>query len=108
MILIQIVIMVKVNQTPQKTKPLRLNKYFPVPALVDHIRKDFEKIPDPRRNGQWFSLPDVLLSGLAVFGVKYPSLLKFAEHRNEERVRTNLRNRYGVIQAPGDTQLRPV
>src|SRR5512139_2339809 len=108
MVLIQIIIMVKVNQTPHKTKPLRLKKYFSAPALVDHIRKDFEKIPDLRRNGQQCSLPDVLLSGLAVVGLKYPSLWKFAEHRNEERLRTNLRNRYGVIQAPGDTQLRPV
>ena len=100
--------MVKVNQTPQKTKPLRLNKYFSAPALLDQIRKNFEKIPDPRRSGQQFSLPDVLMSGLAVFGLKYPSLLKFDEHRNEERVRTNLRNLYGVIQAPCDTQLRTV
>ena len=100
--------MVKVNPTPQKTKPLRLNKYFSAPALLDQIRKDFEKLPDPRRSGQQFSLADVLMSGLAVFGLKYPSLLKFDENRNEERVRTNLRNLYGVLQAPCDTQLRTV
>ena len=100
--------MVTVNQTPQKTKPLRLNKYFSAPALLDQIRKDFEKLPDPRRSGQQFSLPDVLMSGLAVFGLKYPSLLKFDEKRDEERVRANLRNLYGVFQAPCDTQLRTV
>ena len=100
--------MVKVNRTPQQTKPLQLNKYFSAPALLDQIRKDFEKVPDPRRSGQQFSLPDVLMSGLAVFGLKYPSLLKFDENRNEERVRTNLRNLYGVLQAPCDTQLRTV
>jgi len=100
--------MVTVNQTPQKTKPLRLNKYFSAPALLDQIRKDFEKLPDPRRSGQQFSLADVLMSGLAVFGLKYPSLLKFDEKRDEERVRANLRNLYGVFQAPCDTQLRTV
>ena len=100
--------MVTVNQTPPPTKPLRLNKYFSAPALLGQIRKDFEKVPDPRRSGQQFSLQDVLMSGLALFGVKYPSLLKFDENRNEERVRANLRNLYGVIQAPCDTQLRTV
>jgi hypothetical protein len=63
MILIQVIIMVKVNPTPQKTKPPRLNNYFSAPALLDQIRKDFEKLPDPRRSGQQFALPDVLLSG---------------------------------------------
>jgi len=48
------------------------------------------------------------MSGLAVFGLKFPSLLKFDEQRNEERVRANLRSLYGVEQAPCDTQLRSV
>jgi hypothetical protein len=64
-------------------------------------------MPDHRHGGQQFSLPDVLMSGLAVFGLQYPSLLK-DEQRNEERVRANLRSLYGVEQAPCDTQLRTV
>ncbi|HJW29940.1 MAG TPA: hypothetical protein VJ508_11950, partial [Saprospiraceae bacterium] len=48
------------------------------------------------------------MSGLAVFGLKYPSLLKFDEQRNEARVRANLTSLYGVVQAPCDTQLRTV
>ena len=30
------------------------------------------------------------MSGLAVFGLKYPSLLKFDEQRNELTIRANL------------------
>jgi hypothetical protein len=85
-----------------------LNKHVSAPALLDRVRRSFEKIPDPRRYGQQFSLPDVLMSGLAIFGLKYPSLLKFDEQRNEERIRANLKSLYQVEQAPCDTQLRAV
>ena len=73
--------MVKANLIPQSTKPLQLNQHFSAPALLGQIREDFGKIPDHRNGGQQFSLQDVLMSGLAVFGLKYPSLLKFDEQR---------------------------
>ena len=100
--------MVKANPIPQPTKPLQLNQHFSAPALLGQIRADFGKIPDPRHGGQPFSLPDVLMSGVAVFGLKYSSLLKFDEPRHEERVRANLNSLYGVPQAPCDSQLRTV
>jgi hypothetical protein len=100
--------MVKANLIPQPTKPLQLNEHFSAPALLGQLREDFGKIPDPRNGGQQFSLPDVLMSGVAVFGLKYPSLVKCAEQRHEERVRANLKSLYGVAQAPCDTQLRTV
>jgi hypothetical protein len=85
-----------------------LNKDVSAPALLGQVRQAFEQIPDPRRYGQQFSLPDVLMSGLAVFGLKYPSLLKFDEQRNESIIRANLKALYGVEQAPCDSQLRAV
>ncbi len=48
------------------------------------------------------------MSGLAVFGLKCPSLLDFDEKCREKRVRHNLRQLYGVAQAPCDSQLRKV
>ena len=100
--------MVKAKSIPPPPKPLPLNEPFSAPAWLGQIREDFGKIPNPRNGGQPFSLPDVLMSGLAVFGLKFPSLLQFDEQRNEERVRANLRSLYGVEQAPCDTQLRTV
>jgi hypothetical protein len=85
-----------------------LNKYLSAPALLSQVRQAFELIPDPRRYGQQFSLSDVLMSGLAVFGLNYPSLLKFDEQRSELRIRANLKSLYGVEQAPCDTPLRTV
>jgi hypothetical protein len=61
--------------------------YVSAPALLGQVRRTFEEIPDPRRYGQRFSFLDILMSGLAVFGLKYPSLLKFDKQRNEPRVR---------------------
>ncbi len=46
------------------------------------------------------------MSGLAVFSLKFPSLLKFDEQRSEARIRANLKSLYGVEKAPCDTQLR--
>ena len=47
------------------------------------------------------------MSGLAVFGLKYPSLLQFdRDARTDELVRENLRRLYGIERAPCDTALR--
>ena len=46
------------------------------------------------------------MSGLAIFALKYPSLLQFdRDARQTERVRANLKSLYGVVRAPSDTAL---
>ena len=47
--------------------PHYLDQAVSAPVLPNQVREVFEQIPDPRRYGQHFSLPDVLMSGLAVF-----------------------------------------
>ena len=96
------------KKLPSRPLPNALHPSVSAPALLNQVRRAFEQIPDPRRYGQQFSLTDVLMSGLAVFCLKYPSLLKFDEHRNEARIRANLKALYGVRQAPCDTQMRSV
>jgi hypothetical protein len=86
----------------------RLRKHLSAPGLLGRIRRAFDKIPDHRRGACRFSLSDALMSGLAVFGLKYPSLLNFDEGRNEAVIRHNLHTLYGVEQAPCDTQLRTI
>ena len=94
------------KKLPVRPLPNSLHNDLSAPVLLSQARKAFEKIPDSCRYGQQFSLPDVLMSGLAVFGLKFPSLLKFDEQRNEARIRANLKSLYGVEKAPCDTQLR--
>ena len=75
--------------------------------LLGIARRCFETVADPvaRRGGA--SLADCLMSGLAVYGLKYASLLKFDEAaRGDDAVRSNLRRLYGVSRVPSDTRMR--
>lgn len=46
------------------------------------------------------------MSGLALFGFKYPSLLQFDLDRSAETKRANLKALYGIARAPCDTRLQ--
>lgn len=86
----------------------RLRKQLSAPGLLQTIRQCFEKVPEHRNERSEIPLTDALMSGLAVFGLKYPSLLKFDEAYNEGVIRHNLKTLYGVERAPCDTQLRTI
>ena len=43
---------------------------------------------------------------MALFGLKYPSLLQFDHDREQATTRTNLKVLYGVGCAPSDTRFR--
>jgi hypothetical protein len=86
----------------------RLRKQLSAPGLLTSIRQCFTHVPEHRHERNDIPLPDALMSGLAVFGLKYPSLLKFDEAYNEGIIRHNLKTLYGVKRAPCDTQLRTI
>ena len=79
-------------------------QYVSIAGLLREVRRVAAKIPDVGDNG--IPLSDHLMSGLALFGLKYPSLLQFDHDRQEATVRANLRALYGVERAPCDTRLR--
>ena len=72
------------------------------PSLLGAIRSVFSLIPDHRTGTTKFTLADALMSGLAVFGLKYPSLLNFDEDQDDPIIRHNLKTLYGVDLAPCD------
>jgi hypothetical protein len=82
-----------------------LRKSLSAPGLLCEVRRCFQSIKDDTV-GRGFELADYLMSGLAVFGLKYPSLLQFDEGRADEVVVSNLRSLYGIARAPSDTALR--
>jgi hypothetical protein len=86
----------------------RLRQQLSAPGLLQSIRRRFEAVPEHRHERSQIPLADALMSGLAVFGLKYPSLLKFDEAYNEGVIRHNLKTLYGVERAPCDTQLRTI
>jgi hypothetical protein len=53
-----------------------LRKHLSAPGLLQTIRENFGQIADTREGGE-IPLVDALMSGVAVFGLKYPTLLKF-------------------------------
>jgi len=81
-----------------------VRKQLSAAGLLQAARRVFGQIPDAP--GNHIRLVDYLMSGLALFGLKYPSLLQFEHDRQEETTRANLQALYGVERAPGDTRFR--
>lgn len=83
-----------------------MKKHVSAPALLKRVRSQFEKIPDVKGLRTKIPLTDCLMSGLAVFSLKMPSLLQFDEHLSIERIKHNLSALYKIERAPCDTYLR--
>lgn len=82
-----------------------------MPGLLAHVRAAFATVPDKRRASHvTFSMPDTLCSALAMFSLKYGSLLQFDGDMRADAgtVRHNLRTLFGVSQAPCDSQMRDI
>ena len=75
-------------------------------ALFRNIRESFQDIPDPRTGQPTISLPDALMSGLAMFAFKAPSLLAFDQRRLQDE--ENLRMIFHMEHVPCDTRLREI
>lgn len=83
-------------------------KVLGMPGMLRSIHKVFSKIRDPKKfaTPPSISISDHLMSGLAVFGLKCPSLLDYDTKRSDEAVAQNLRDLYLVSSPPSDTYLR--
>lgn len=63
-----------------------------------------ERLPEhPKAQISWH---DCIMSCLAVFGLKFPSLLKFERSQNEPFIKRNLKRLYRVLEVPCDTYMR--
>ena len=83
-----------------------LRKALSAPGLLREVRACFDELEDTVAS-RGLNLTECLMSGLAVFGLKYPSLLQFdRDARTDELVRANLKSLYGIERAPCDTALR--
>jgi len=89
--------------TPSKAK---VRKHLSADALLRLARSGFDKIPDHRSEDVEISLTDALMSGLAVFILKAPSLLAFDERRKEEN--HNLNTVFGIGNIPSDSRMREI
>jgi hypothetical protein len=88
------------------TKSPAPRKQLSADALFRSIRESFHDIPDPRTGKPDISLPDALMSGLAVFAFKDPSLLAFDQRRQQDE--QNLRMIFHMERVPCDTRQREI
>lgn len=85
-------------------------KYLSAKGLLQVVYNQFATIQPPKKKASTSSNPisqsDCLMSALAVFGLKFPSLLKFDENKHKPEIEHNLRTLYHVNKAPSDTYMR--
>ena len=85
----------------------RTRESFKHSNILSKIRGSFKDTLKGDVAGTGISTTDCLMSGLAIFALKYESLLQFDKERGSEKVtRYNLSSLYGVKKAPCDTYLR--
>ena len=84
--------------------------YLSAKGLLNTARKVFKKVKEPTKGSQGLekkiSITDCLMSALAVFKLKFPSLLQFEESKEEEPIKQNLKNLFELEQVPSDTYMR--
>jgi hypothetical protein len=78
-------------------------------VLYQSLRDQFKGFTDAR-NPSRVKIPieDFLMSALATFALKFPSLLQFEEEMGKERAFSNLKGLFGVTAVPSDTHMRSV
>ena len=78
------------------------------PELLLETRLCLAKLPDLPSKTKTKTIPlvDSLMSGLAVFGLKFPSLLQYDVQKCYPNIKRNLKTLYHVDCAPCDTYLR--
>ena len=64
--------------------PKKMRKHLCLPSLLRVVRQGFKKVPDPISRKATISLVDCLMSGVALFGLKYPSLPLNDTHTDTE------------------------
>ena len=79
------------------TKLPASRKHLSADALFRNIHQSFHDVRDPRTGKPDITLPDALMSGLAVFAFKDPSLLAFDQRRQQDE--ENLRMIFHMEQA---------
>jgi hypothetical protein len=79
-------------------------------GMLQKVRSAFDEIVEPPKDSRGLKsnvpLSDFLMSGIALFGLKFPSLLQFDQGLNDDAIKHNLRTLYGIQKTPCDTYLR--
>jgi len=88
------------------TKTPAPRKRLSADALFRETRQVFQGVADPRTGNAAINLSDALMSGLAMFALKDPSMLAFDQRRQADA--KNLRMIFGMDNVPSDTRMREI
>ncbi len=79
-------------------------------GLLAKARARFKAIAEPAVGGQGkereISIMDCCMSALAIFKLKFPSLLQCDIHKTQEPIKTNIKNLFKVERVPCDAYMR--
>lgn len=82
-------------------------KYLSADGMLNTVRKSLHEEKLTELPNSEYSWQDCVMSGLAIFGFKCPSLLQFEKQKSTEPlIRRNLKALYQVDKVPSDTCLR--
>jgi len=85
-------------------------KQLSASGMLQKIHSVFNEVSESPKSPQGaktkIPLSDCLMSGLAVFGLKFPSLLQFDDSQEDDAIKHNLKALYGINEAPCDTSMR--
>ena len=70
---------------PVSTTKRAVRKHLNVDTLLAFVRNNFQKVTDNRAGNSKISIDDALMSALAMFQLKEPSLLAFDKRCREEQ-----------------------
>jgi hypothetical protein len=84
---------------------MKNRKHLSAAGLFRHMRQEMAKIDDHRPKNISIALVDAMMSGLAMFALKDPSLLAFDDRRGTSG---NMRKVFGIEDIPSDTQMRSI
>lgn len=81
-------------------------KLLSIKGLLRLSRRCFTSVDEPKKHTDGISIADCLMAGLAIFGLKIPSLLQYDDQIEHEIISHNLKTLYGIQKAASDTFLR--
>ena len=92
---------------------MKTRKDFTAQSLYNRIRtifdnSDYLKQLLKERKGRIISITDGLMSALAMFSLKFPSMLGFNDQCKSEKLQANLKNLFGIKNVPSDTYMREI
>lgn len=88
---------------------IEFRKDLSAPGMVSEVNRVYSNLPDHRDHGNKdISLRSAVMSALAMFFLKSPSLLQFDKKSRERVIKENLENLFFIDQVPCDTQMREI